>query len=115
MKVTLSIAVPLFVDFIGSLFVAHFAFGLYHNGIRFRFFVVLFVKIEVIFFQMKNEQFSHSYYLLLPVLFHWKSFQQIHTLLSNILLSPLIRANIYFRYNKRCEMQLFCTYVSGKD
>ena len=42
MKLTLSITTPLFVDLIDSLFIAPFAFGLYHN--RIPFFVVPFVE-----------------------------------------------------------------------
>ena len=99
---TLSITTPLFVDFIGSLFISPFTFSLYHNQIRF--FVVLF-KIAADVFQMKNKQFSHSYYPLLHLLLNWKLFQQIHiSLLSNILWSPLICTNNHFRYNKCSKM-----------
>ena len=62
----------LFIDFIGFLFIAPVAFGLYHKGIRF--FVVPFVYDKRRCFSMKIEQLSHSHYRLLPLLFHWKSF-----------------------------------------
>ena len=62
---------PLFGDFIDSLFIAPFAYGLYHN--RIKFFVVLFVKIEAVF-QMKKSSFHihiifYSSPFLLEVIF----------------------------------------------
>ena len=54
MKLTWSITAVLFVDFIGSLFIAHFVFVLYHN--RIRFFVFIFFKIKVEDFQQQKRK-----------------------------------------------------------
>ena len=72
-KLILSITDFFFVDFLGSLFIAPFAFGLYHYRTRFFVFFFLF-KIKLDAFQKKNEQLSHSRYRLLPPFFQGKSF-----------------------------------------
>ena len=92
MKLTLSITAPLFVDFIGSLFIVLIDFGLNHNRIKFcwSYFVD---KVDVFHVNV--------YFLPFSIGSHFK---QIHIyLLQNILLSPLIRANNYFRNNKASQ------------
>ena len=56
-------------------------------------------------FKWKPSSF-HIYSIFYSLPFSIGSrFQQIHiSLLSNIFLSPLVRTNNYFRYNKRCKM-----------
>ena len=89
MKLTLSVTAPLFVDFIRSLFIVPIAFSLSYN--RIKFFWSFFVdKVDVFHVNVYSFPFSFG-----------SHFEQIHIyFLLNILLSPLIRANNYFRYNK---------------
>ena len=89
MKLTLSVTAPLFVDFIGSLFIVPIAFGLSYN--RIKLFWSFFVdKVDVFHVNVYSFPFSFG-----------SHFEQIHMyFLLNFLLSALIRTNNYFRYNK---------------
>ena len=83
-KLTWSITAVLFVDFIGSLFIAHFVFVLYHN--RIRFFVFIFFKIKVEDFQQQKRKKKRNCHIHIvyshPIESH---FLQIRiSLLSNI-------------------------------